>query len=336
MKSGISSVLLVAVQAQLLLGLSGCGADVPEPVGKKAELSVAQGAREAGEVVEEEDESSYGQPHVPAPSDDESLPPDTMSGEGCWCPAEPKRITLCEWAGSVDVVAEGRVADVRGDTSRIGSLRNGKFVETKACRIVSPALTINLEVHSWLRGMTGKRTNVFVGGSQVAMFQPQPKISKDGTVSWYEIPGSARKGLKEGQRILVGLREGSPGKLSLMGEAIFGVTGDGVVVARPNSGDCGESVPPELDGMNLVELEKALKGCSSEETLRGRRRKDVRIKEWTAIPSRVSAAECNDGDPDSAELLRGEPTGEPVLQMVHRIDPEIPEPPSRVRRDAQN
>lgn len=321
-----------AGQAPLMLGLSGCGADVPEPAGKEAELSFAQGGREVDGVVADEDESSYGQPHVPGPSD-ESLPPDTMSGEGCWCPAEPKRMTLCEWASSVDVLVEGRVVDVRGDTSRIGSLRNGKFVEANACRLVSPALKINLEVHSWLRGTTGKRTNVFVGGSQVAMFQPQPNISKDGTVSWYEIPGNARKGLKEGQRILMGLREASPGKLSLMGEAIFGVTEEGVVVARPNSGDCGESVPSGLDGMNLVELEKALDGCSSEETSRGARKKEERIKEWTAIPSRVSAAECNDGDPASAELLSGEPAGERPVEVVHTVNPEIPEPPPRARQN---
>lgn len=328
MKRNSSWLMFFGVQASFAMGLFGCGVDVPEPPGRGSEVAVVEGTPKAAGTAPTEDESSYGQPHFPPPSD-ESLPPDTMSGEGCWCPAEPKRATLCEWAGSVDVLVEGRVVDLRGDTSTIGSLRSGKFVETKTCRLISPALKIDIDVDSWLRGKTGRRATAFVGGSQAAMFQPRPKISEDNRVSWYEMPGSARKGLREGQRILMGLREASYQKLSLMGEAIFGVTDDGVVVARPNSGDCGESVPPELDGMSLAELEMALARCSSEDTLRGAGKKAKRVREWTAIPSRVSAAECNDGDPASVELLRDEPTGEGRVEVVHTLNPDIPEPPPR-------
>lgn len=231
----------------------------------------------------------------------------------------------------MDVVFAGRIVNVRGETSRIGIRRGEEFVEKKTCQLVTPALKINLQMEASFYGKIEESPSVFVGGSQVAMFQPQPRFSKNGEVSWYENPGNARKGLKEDQRLLLGLRLTQSGQLSLMGEPIFGVNDDGTIVARPNSGDCGESVPPELDGMNISDLAKALEKCSGVDLQRGSARKEQRLAEWTKDPFLVTAAECHDGDPKSAELLLGEPSQGNLAEAVHIVNSEIPEPPPRAR-----
>ena len=217
-----------------------------------------------------------------------------MSGER-HCDVELEAPSLCAWARSadavvfaridvLDLVVEGAVADDGRDGWRV-------FPE---CRSANPALVIGLSVDRVLSGEAPDRIALVVGAEQVSRFNPLPLRASDDGLVWTRSSDPLTGPLTVGAHMVVPAHR-LDNSWSLKGDVLLGVDSEGRVHLPQRTGDCLNTLPPEIGGLAVNDLGGLLSQCSEIEPMLAERR-DLRESLWGRgqMPSFSLSAKCTD------------------------------------------
>jgi len=235
----------------------------------------------------------------------EARVPDTLGGEAdCATTWDPP--TACEWRSSVDALVLGTVQAVRLVTADPYGRTEAGWQRVPGCTAVNPALAFQVRVDRSFGARVSGVVDVAVGSEQVQRFRPLPLLGKGGEIVWTLQNGEVNGPLKDGARVLVGLHR-IGGGWSLMGDAMWGIDGNGDLHVTKRNGDCTSTSPEELDGLPIDALSEALSSCGGADDTRGDHRRTARRRAWGGRPIDHAAATCVDppagGDEPIAENL---------------------------------
>jgi hypothetical protein len=235
----------------------------------------------------------------------EARVPDTLGGEAD-CATTWDAPTACEWRSSVDAIVLGTVQAVRLVTADPYGRTDAGWQKVPGCKAVNPALAFQVRVERSFGARLSSVVDVAVGSEQVQRFRPLPLRGNDGELVWTLLNGEVNGPLKDGARVLVGLHRVGAG-WSLMGDALWGIDGNGALHVTKRNGDCTNASPEQLDGLSIAALSEILSSCGGADGARADQRRVARRRAWGERPIDHSAATCVDpppgGDAPIAENL---------------------------------